>query len=204
MPLNFNQKAARARNTAGSFLLIAKLARVLVGILFLAMLHHPTPASATTVTDPYSLTLAWDASPNAEIVGYHLYYGAASGNYTDSIVISNVTSVAISGLSVGVTYYFAITAIGTDGQESGFSGEISYLQAFPGAQMQIQAMDSGQFLLTVAGMTGHTYDIEATEDFSAWTVIGTVTLDASGTTNFTDADAPNFPQRFYRTHDTQP
>jgi hypothetical protein len=51
---------------------------------------------------------------------------------------------------------------------------------------------------------GHTYDIKATEDFTAWTVIGTVTLGASGSLDFTDTNAASFPKRFYRARDTQP
>jgi hypothetical protein len=51
----------------------------------------------------------------------------------------------------------------------------------------------------VTGTVGHTYDILATQDFKAWTVIGTVTVGASGTINFTDTNAPSFSRRFYRT-----
>ena len=36
------------------------------------------------------------------------------------------------------------------------------------------------------------------------TVIGTVTLDASGSGDFADPNAAGFPHRFYRTRDTQP
>lgn len=204
MPFNFNQKAGCADNDRRRLSRITGLARVLAGIVFLFVLHHTWQASGTPVTDPYSLALAWNLSPGHEVVGYHLYYGAVSGDYTNGIVVNNVTTVTVSGLLVGVTYYFAITAIGADGQESGFSGEISYLQEFPSTQIQIPAITGGQFMLTVAGRAGHTYDIEATKDFSNWTVIGTVALDARGLMNFTDTHTADFPQRFYRTHDTQP
>jgi len=51
----------------------------------------------------------------------------------------------------------------------------------------------------VTGPVGHTYDIQATQDFVTWTVIGIVTMGASGTLNFTDTNAAAFSRRFYRT-----
>ena len=58
--------------------------------------------------------------------------------------------------------------------------------------------------MTVRGLTGHTYEILATPDLKTWTVIGTVTLGASGATSFTDSNAASFAKRFYRTRDTTP
>jgi len=60
-------------------------------------------------------------------------------------------------------------------------------------------MPSKQFALTVTGTVGHTYDIQATQDFKTWTTIGTVTVGATGSLNFTDANAASFSRRFYRT-----
>ena len=60
-------------------------------------------------------------------------------------------------------------------------------------------MPAGQFALTLTGTVGHTYNIQATQDFQTWTIIGTVTVGASGTLNFTDTNAASFSRRFYRT-----
>jgi hypothetical protein len=70
------------------------------------------------------------------------------------------------------------------------------------AAVQLRSGSAGQFILTVAGSAGSTYDIQATQDFQTWTVIGTVTLGAGGLLDFTDTNAANFPLRFYRTHET--
>jgi hypothetical protein len=141
-----------------------------------------------------------------------------------------VTTATVPGLAAGVTYFFAVTALGATGLESDFSNEVSDTRSIPG--VQLHAVPDGQFILTVTGPMGHTYDIEATEDFTTWKVIGRVTLDASGSTldasgstldasgstldesgstldadgsvDFTDTNAANFSQRFYRTHDIQP
>jgi hypothetical protein len=172
--------------------------------MFLVMLHKPVQAFSDPLPDRYSLTLAWDPNPSPDVAGYHLYYGTVSGNYTNSILTGNVTTATVLGLSWGVTYYFAITTVGLDGQESAFSGEISYQQELPGVQMQMHIGPNGQFVLTVAGPVGHTYEIEASQDLSTWTVIGTVTLDISSSQDFTDTNAVNFPRRFYRSRNVQP
>jgi hypothetical protein len=100
----------------------------------------------------------------------------------------------------GATYYFAATAFNTAGLESDYSNEISYtvpIAAFPGVELRVTP--TRQFILTVTGTIGHTYDVQASQDLSTWRVIGTVTVGASGSVDFTDTNAANFLKRFYRT-----
>jgi hypothetical protein len=65
-------------------------------------------------------------------------------------------------------------------------------------------LSSAGFSFVLNGHAGHNYDIQATQDFAAWTVIGTVTMGANGSLNFTDTNSASFSRRFYRIHDTQP
>jgi hypothetical protein len=67
----------------------------------------------------------------------------------------------------------------------------------PGVQLNITP--TRQFILTVNGPVGQTYNVQATQDFKTWTTIGTVTVGASGSLNFTDTNAASFSRRFYRT-----
>lgn len=113
----------------------------------------------------------------------------------------NVTTNTISGLASGVTYFFAITANTAGGLESDFSNEISLVPGL--STVRIHVTSSGQAVLTVKGLIGHTYELQATPDLTTWTVIGAVTVGASGSANFTNANASSFPKRFYRTRDTQ-
>ena len=89
--------------------------------------------TSTPVTAPQvgSTTLSWSAPVSrsdgnalsmSEIVGYTLYYGPSAGNFPNIININDayITSTTITGLPSG-TYYFAVTAHDTDGQESAFS-----------------------------------------------------------------------------------
>lgn len=81
-----------------------------------------------------SVTLAWDASPDASVTGYRIYLGVASGAYTNAVVVGNVTNATLTNLTSGVTYYFAATAYDGNGLESAFSNETSYrppLQTLP-------------------------------------------------------------------------
>jgi len=69
----------------------------------------------------------------------------------------------------------------------------------PPPSVQVRVTPARQFILTVTGQVGHTYNIEATQDFKTWTVISTATVGATGLLNFTDTNAARFSRRFYRT-----
>ena len=78
-----------------------------------------------------SLTLAWNPGSGSAIAGYRLYEGAACRTYTNVINVGNVTTKTVTGLVGGATYFFAVTAYNTNGQESDFSGELSYTVPLP-------------------------------------------------------------------------
>jgi sulfur relay (sulfurtransferase) complex TusBCD TusD component (DsrE family) len=74
-----------------------------------------------------SVTLAWDPSPGTDVItNYNLYYGAASATYTNVVPAGTNTTVTISNLVGGTTYYFAATAVDTNGLESVYSTEVAY------------------------------------------------------------------------------
>ncbi len=71
--------------------------------------------------------LAWDPSPSpsSQVAGYRVYYGAASGKYSNQLDAGNTTTFTVPKLTVGTTYYFSVTAYGPNGEESDFSNEVS-------------------------------------------------------------------------------
>ncbi len=73
-----------------------------------------------------SVTLAWDAVTNSSIAGYVLYTGETSRVYSASLDVHNATQTTVSNLSVGSTYFFAVTAYDTNNLESDYSAEVSY------------------------------------------------------------------------------
>lgn len=155
-----------------------------------------------TATDPSSVRLTWNPSPDANVVGYRIYYGGASAHYTNQIAAGNLTTALISGLGSGKTYYFATTAYTADGVESPFSNEIRYTPNY--SQLRCRATETNQMTLTITGEIGHRYEIEATQDLANWTVIGAATVPPTGSTDFTDPNAGSFTRRFYRLRDTTP
>jgi hypothetical protein len=78
-----------------------------------------------------SVTLAWDPDSGSAVAGYRLYQGAASRTYTNVISTGAATTATVSGLVGGATYFFAVTAVGTNGVESAFSSEASYTVPLP-------------------------------------------------------------------------
>ncbi|MBI5672595.1 MAG: fibronectin type III domain-containing protein [Nitrospirae bacterium] len=78
----------------------------------------PPPPSATTAT------LAWTPVTDATISGYIVHIGIASGLYTRTITVGNLTSYTVDSLTTGTTYYFAVTAANSAG-ESPPSNEVS-------------------------------------------------------------------------------
>ena len=95
------------------------LGPAVVGLLLIFTAVH---AEAQTV----SVKLAWNPSAGNNIAGYYVYQGIASLTYTDEIDVGNVTTATVSGLTPGVTYYFAVSAYDDAGLESTLSTEISY------------------------------------------------------------------------------
>jgi hypothetical protein len=72
------------------------------------------------------VTLAWDPNTNPNIAGYRIYYGSASGKYSNSVDVGNKTSYTLSNLSDKKTYYIAVTAYDRSGKESGLSNEVVF------------------------------------------------------------------------------
>ena len=304
MSIYHARRARRANDVLRRPFKITGLTKFLGGFLILAAL-------STTVQATGSVTLAWNRSTDPIVAGYKIYYGGASGAYTNTVNTGSATNATVSGLVQGTTYYFAATTYSASGMESPFSSEVSYLVSLnvpivnqpptlnalggrtinknagtqtvnltgitSGASNEVQALtvtatssntnlirtptvsytssntngtlifspgtnktgtatirvtvnDGGvsnnltsqsfvvtvglaaplpsvqvrvtparQFILTVIGQVGHTYDIQATQDFKTWKVIGTVTVGATGLLNFTDTNAASFSRRFYRT-----
>ena len=170
---------------------ITGLTKFLGGFLILAAL-------GTTVQAGQSVTLAWNRSTDPTVVGYNIFYGGASGNYTNTLSAGNATNIVIPDLVGGTTYYFAATTCNSSGVQSPLSGEVSYTVPIL-AGVQFRVTPTRQLILTVNGPVGHTYDIQATQDFKTWTVIGTVTIGVGGSLDFTDTNAAGFSWRFYRT-----
>lgn len=93
----------------------------LVAFAALLAIHSSTRAA--------EVTLEWDPAPNA--AGYRVYYGTAPGSYTQSNDAGASTTLTVTGLEQGKTYFFAARAYTESGVESPPSNEVSYTASSP-------------------------------------------------------------------------
>lgn len=71
------------------------------------------------------VTLAWDPSPDTEVLGYKIYYGTSTGNYGTILDVGQSTMATITNLTPGTQYYITVTAY-SNTVESLPSDEIAY------------------------------------------------------------------------------
>jgi len=144
-----------------------------------------------------TVQLGWDASQDPTVTGYFLYYGTACKTYTNQIDTGTNAMATVSGLQEGETYYFAVTAYNSDGVESDFSSEVTYIT--PGFLGVVGGTNSNFVRMEFPVAWDHSYEIQASVDLKAWTTIGQTGVATSNAwTQFSDPQASQFPKRFYR------
>ena len=75
----------------------------------------------------FAVGLAWDPSPDPNVVGYAIYYGTNSGSYQTRVDVGDVTNCVITiPTNDGYSYFFVATAYTIDAVESLPSNEVSY------------------------------------------------------------------------------
>ena len=74
-----------------------------------------------------TITLNWDSNSEADFGKYNIYGGKSSAPTTIVASINTIgeTTITISGLDNDITYYYRMTAVDNDDNESGFSNEAS-------------------------------------------------------------------------------
>jgi hypothetical protein len=146
-------------------------------ILFLIVFSAEFSFAATTTLNWNPPTENEDGSTLNDLDGYIIYYGTSSDTYTQSIDVSNVTTYQLSGLEYDTTYYIAITAYDTSGNESTYSEEqISHVGPAP---------DSTPPNITnvlISGMTETSATISWTTDEAADTKVEYGTTSSYGST----------------------
>ena len=72
-----------------------------------------------------TVTLAWDASPSPAVINYRIYFGTNTGNY---LFVTNAGLVLTQAVVLPHTgrWFFAATAVDTNGLESAFSNEVQW------------------------------------------------------------------------------
>ncbi len=74
----------------------------------------------------HSASLSWDASAS-QVIGYYIYRSTHSGSYTTPLnqtpqIALTYTDTAVNS---GVTYYYVVTAVDSNSQQSNYSNEVT-------------------------------------------------------------------------------
>lgn len=126
------------------------------------------------------VTLSWDTVNEPDVAGYKLHYGEVAGIYTNSIDTGKTTSSTLFDLVEGKTYYFAATSYDSNGNQSGYSNEVS--KAIPsGTNYSMVVSTNGTGTGTVSG-SGISCGSVCSGDFSPGTVVTLTATPASGST----------------------
>lgn len=89
--------------------------------------------SAPPTASSGAVTLNWspptentNGSPLTNLAGYNIHYGTASGDYSQTVSVSNpgLATYVVDNLGPG-TYYFSVGAVSSSGAESPLSPEVS-------------------------------------------------------------------------------
>jgi hypothetical protein len=125
-------------NTCGNSL--AAGANCTIAVMFTPSLNA-AEAATLTITDNASgspqtvnlsgtgspdIILSWTASSTSGVVGYNIYRGAASEGESSTPLNStpiNGTTYADENVTAGVTYYYVVTTVGSNGVQSAPSNE---------------------------------------------------------------------------------
>lgn len=153
------------------------------GLTTLCLLLCALPASAAAqtflvVSNPApSVQLGWNPVPSVSV--YRLYYGVGSRQYTNMTSVGNVTNSSLTLPARGVAFFFAVTAVDSNGLESQFSNEITYTAPSPPAAPAMKPL-----------------------------VVLTVQTSPTPTGTFADSEmfwslSPDTPQQYYKLRETR-
>lgn len=86
----------------------------------------PGPTTSSATLDWVPPTTNTNGSALTDLRGYRIYYGTRSNQLTNKIAITTpgMATYVIDGLPIGTTYYFAITAVTSNGMESADSAVV--------------------------------------------------------------------------------
>lgn len=132
------------------------------------------------------VNLVWNPNPESNIAGYKVHFGTSSGNYSQIIDVQNQTTAPLPQLIMGNTYYLAVTAYNSAGQESPRSTEL-VLSATPPApaestSLTLSGPGNGKLAwkhpksssTAAAGGPAEGFAVYGSEDLVTWTLVQNV------------------------------
>jgi hypothetical protein len=131
------------------------------------------------------------------------FAGAASNQF---VILNNDLTDAVAGTFAGLTNGATFNAGGASfriNYDGSTGNDIVLTQLTSAGTSQIGSISklgNGTMQFTGTGVANVAYTVQANADLTttAWIPIGAANASASGVLQFTDTNAPNFKQRFYR------
>jgi hypothetical protein len=146
----------------------------------------------------FGVGLAWDPSPDPNVVGYAIYYGTNSGSYQTRIPLGSQTNATVQISTNGATYYFVATAYTIDGVESLPSNEVSYTpsvtssnQTITFGALPVKTFGDAVFTLSATASSGLAVSFSSGNSIVATVVGNTVTIVGAGSAVITASQAGN-------------
>jgi len=143
--------------------------------------------------------LAWDASPDAAVAGYALYYRLAEASVTSRLDLGPAQAATLFDLDAGSDYLIYVVAYDTAGVESSASNVLSY-RPLALTRLQISEQTDGTMNIQFSAAAGALCRVEFASSLasSQWQTLGSATADKNGEVLINDPLAVNHPLRFYR------
>lgn len=89
-----------------------------------AVFYKETPEPGTNIMTGPQVNLAWDSSPDSNVLGYAIYAGTNSGDFRQRFDASSGTNITVRNLTED-EWFFVATAYTAEGVESLPSNEVS-------------------------------------------------------------------------------
>jgi len=134
----------------------------------------------TQLASAVGVSISWNDNAESDLAGYKVYYGTAPHTYRNTLDVGPFTSAVIDGLSSGTTYYFAVTAYDTSGNESADSQEIQ-------ATIPAPAPSPSTYTLTVTRQGAGSGTVTTSPSGTTFSAGTSVTLTAAPDANSTFA-----------------
>ncbi|MCL4469199.1 MAG: fibronectin type III domain-containing protein [Deltaproteobacteria bacterium] len=147
------------------------------------------PTNLTAIAGNTQVVLTWNTSPDA--ISYNIYYSITSGGPYTKIGSSTNNSYLANALANGVTYYFVVTAVNSNG-ESGYSNQTNAtpsasLPPLPPTNLTATAGNAQALLSWSASTNAISYNIyESATSGGPYTKVGTtsnINYTVTGLTN---------------------
>ncbi len=166
-----------------------------------------SPVSGASFTAPATISLAASVNANGHTISEVQFYSGAILLGTDATTPYSYTWTNVTAGSYSLTaqaVYDAGSTVASSVANMTVSAKRPRLRISRGSSAtgnltgSVVPAPTPITLSETGGQPGQTYNILASPDLKTWTIIGTMTLDATGSGQFTDPEGASGPSRLYR------